>query len=62
MQKQGIAFNTPALDDMPKWRAATDRAIDQLGKEGAYSIELLNQIRQLLVEFRETEEYAAPVN
>ncbi|MES9903981.1 MAG: TRAP transporter substrate-binding protein DctP, partial [Sedimenticola sp.] len=53
LKKQGIRFNTPALGDMDKWRAATDRAVDEMGRDGAYSVELFMRIKKILKEFRQ---------
>ncbi|MEJ1438351.1 MAG: TRAP transporter substrate-binding protein DctP [Candidatus Sedimenticola sp. (ex Thyasira tokunagai)] len=53
LKNQGIQFNTPALDDMDKWRAATDRAVEVLGDNGSYSKALFSRMQKLLSEFRQ---------
>lgn len=53
LQRQGIAFNTPALNDLHKWQSATDKAIEKMGRNGAYSVELFNRLQKFLGEFRQ---------
>jgi len=52
LQKQGIEIVKPTPDDMKEWRAIVDRAVLQMGEEGAYTQKLYNRIQRYLADFR----------
>lgn len=54
LQKQGIEIVKPTPDDMKEWRAIVDRAVLQMGEEGAYTQKLYNRIQRYLADFRST--------
>ena len=54
LQKQGIEIVKPTPDDMKEWRAIVDRAVLQIGEEGAYTQKLYSRIQRYLADFRST--------
>jgi len=54
LQKQGIEIVKPTPDDIKEWRAIVDRAVLQMGEEGAYTQKLYNRIQRYLADFRST--------
>lgn len=52
LQKQGVELVKPTPGDMKEWRAIVDRAVLQIGDEGAYTQKLYNRIQRYLADFR----------
>ena len=52
LQKQGIKIVKPTPDDMKEGRAIVDRAVLQIGEEGAYTQKLYSRIQRHLADFR----------
>ena len=52
LQKQGIEIVKPTPEDMKAWRGIVDRAVLQMGEEGAYTQKLYHRIQRYLADFR----------
>jgi len=52
LQGQGIQFTHPSPADITQWRTIIGQAVNQMGKEGVYSSEMLGRLRQHLENFR----------
>jgi TRAP-type C4-dicarboxylate transport system substrate-binding protein len=57
LRANGLKFVEPNAAEVPEWRAAVSAAMDDMAAKGAFSAELLAEVRRHLQEFRK----AAPV-
>lgn len=54
LQKQGIQFTHPLPKDISQWQTIINQAVNQMGEEGVYSSEVLEQLRQHLKNLRDS--------
>jgi len=55
LQRQGIQITHPSPKDIAQWWAIVDRAVNQMGKKGVYSSEMLEVLRQHLNDLRDSK-------
>jgi len=53
LRNQGLVFVTPEADEITRWKARSEQAIEILLEEGAVSREGVERVRALLREYRE---------
>lgn len=52
MRKNGLSFVAPDQAEVPRWRQATAQAMDGMAAKGAFSAELLHEVRGYIDEYR----------
>lgn len=60
LRKQGIEFIRPETDNRLQWEGTIEAAITELGNNGYFTPGLVEQVRSLVREFRQTRTVAAP--
>ena len=53
--EQGITFLQPSDDVIEEWRNVSRQVVEQKGKEGAFDLDLANEVSDLITEFRRQE-------
>ncbi|MEO8223664.1 MAG: TRAP transporter substrate-binding protein DctP [Gammaproteobacteria bacterium] len=59
LKANGLQFVAPNLAEVPEWRAATSRAMDEMAAKGTFSAPLLAEIRGHLQDYRKNRPSAA---
>ncbi len=59
LQQQGIQFSHPSPNDIMQWQKIINQTVNQMGKEGVYSSEMLGQLRQHLKNLRDSGDQQA---
>lgn len=52
LRSSGLKFVEPNLAEIPQWRSAVSTAMDRMAAEGAFSADLLAEVRRHLQDFR----------
>ena len=52
LRSNGLKFVEPVAADVPKWRAAVSAAMDDMAAKGAFSADLLSEVRHHLQDYR----------
>jgi TRAP-type C4-dicarboxylate transport system substrate-binding protein len=53
--EQGITFLQPSDDVIEEWRNVSRQVVEKKGKEGAFDLDLANEVSDLITEFRRQE-------
>ncbi len=61
LKNQGIEFTQPSKEDLAKWHSIVQLAIDDMAREGLYSRDMLERLRNHLDDFRCSRGTSTPV-